>query len=111
MCRRDFSRNTSDAAVSVPRQRYPERARLPAIRRLLEEFAGFPACLGRALERPAARSWIRHWSFDIEGRPRVTAAAGRADSFAVTPGYFEALRIPLRADGCRFPPMPPMPRQ
>ncbi len=38
------------------------------------------------------------WSFDIEGRPRVDGRRpGAADWYAVTPGYFEALRIPIVA--------------
>jgi predicted permease len=38
------------------------------------------------------------WSFDIEGRPRVNGRRpGAADWYAVTPGYFETLGIPIVA--------------
>jgi predicted permease len=38
------------------------------------------------------------WGFDIEGRPRVNGRKpGRADWYVVTPGYLEAMRIPVRA--------------
>ena len=38
------------------------------------------------------------WGFDIEGRARVNGRRpGRADWYVVTPGYFEALRIPVLA--------------
>ena len=37
------------------------------------------------------------WGFDIEGRSRVNGRRpGAADWFVVTPGYFEALGVPLR---------------
>jgi predicted permease len=37
------------------------------------------------------------WSFDVEGRPFLAGRrhSGAADWYAVTPGYFESLRIPL----------------
>jgi putative ABC transport system permease protein len=42
------------------------------------------------------------WSFEIEGRAKVGGRyPGAADWFVVTPGYFEALGIPLRRG--RFP--------
>jgi putative ABC transport system permease protein len=39
------------------------------------------------------------WSFDIEGRPFAPGRrhSGAADWYTVTPGYFEALRVPLVA--------------
>jgi putative ABC transport system permease protein len=37
------------------------------------------------------------WSFEIEGRPRIGGRyPGAADWYVVTPGYFEALQIPVR---------------
>ncbi len=43
------------------------------------------------------------WSFDVEGRPFAPGKrhSGAADWYTITPGYFESLRVPLRAG--RFP--------
>jgi putative ABC transport system permease protein len=90
--------------VSVPRQRYPGRSEVTGLfSRLLEGVRTLPGVNGAGASSglPLAIG-SGDWSFDIEGRPRVDGRRpGRADSFAVTPGYFEALRIPLRRG--RFP--------
>ena len=88
------------AQVTAPASRY--RA-LPEVSgfftRLLERVRTLPGVevAGASSGLPLAVS-SGDWSFDIEGRPRIDGRKpGRADWYVVTPGYFEALRIPIVA--------------
>jgi putative ABC transport system permease protein len=83
----------------LPASRYPDRASITTF---------FTAFLTRVRVLPGVRSAgaatglplavaSGDWGFDIEGRGRVNGRRpGAADWFAVTPGYFETLGIPLR---------------
>jgi putative ABC transport system permease protein len=88
------------ARVTAPTGRYPD---LPAVSgfftRVLDAARSLPGveAAGASTGLPLAVA-SGDWGFDIEGRARVNGRRpGRADWYAVTPGYFEALRIPLRA--------------
>jgi predicted permease len=90
--------------MSLPQARYPGRPEVAGyFRRLTEQVGALPGvhAAGAGTGLPlAVRSG--DWSFDIEGRPRNgTRFPGAADWYVVTPGYFEALGIPLRRG--RFP--------
>ena len=76
----------SQADVGRFFDRFLERVRaLPGVR-----LAG--ATTGLPLAEPSG-----DWSFDVEGRPFSPGRrhSGAADWYAVTPGYFEALRVAL----------------
>ena len=86
------------ARIDAPARRYPD---LPAVSgvftRVLERVRTLPGVevAGASSGLPLAVT-SGDWGFDIEGRPRVNGRRpGRADWYVVTPGYFEALRIPV----------------
>ncbi len=85
--------------VSLPASRYPGRAEVStAFGQLLSRVRALPGVqtAGASTGLPLAVG-SGDWSFDIEGRPRIgTRYPGAADWYVVTPGYFEALGIPLR---------------
>ena len=85
--------------VALPPARYPGRTEAAGFfSRLLEQVRTLPGVetAGASSGLPLAVG-TGDWSFDIAGRPRVNGRRpGAADAYAVTPGYFEALRIPLR---------------
>ena len=84
--------------VSLPEARYPSQSDVTAfVASLLERIERLPGVrhAGAGSGLPLAIG-SGDWSFDIEGRLRVNGRRpGAADWFAVTPGYFEALGIPL----------------
>ena len=88
------------ARVTAPAARYPG---LPEVSgfftRLLERVRTLPGVevAGAGSGLPFAVS-SGDWGFDIEGRPRIdNRKPGRADWYVVTPGYFDALEIPIVA--------------
>lgn len=98
--------NVLTARISAPPARYPG---LPEVSgfftRLTERLATVPgvAVVGASSGLPLAVG-SGDWSFDIEGRPRVDGRRpGAADWYVVTPGYFEALRIPVLAGRAPLP--------
>ncbi|HEX5633313.1 MAG TPA: ABC transporter permease, partial [Gemmatimonadales bacterium] len=86
------------ARVAVPAARYPDLAAVSGFfTRLTGRVAALPgvesAGAGSGLPLAVASG---DWSFDIEGRGRVNGRRpGATDWYVITPGYFEALRIPL----------------
>ena len=85
--------------MSLPQSRYPGRPEVAGyFKRLTEQVQTLPGvhAAGAGSGLPlAVRSG--DWGFDIEGRPRNgTRFPAAADWYVVTPGYFEALGIPLR---------------
>jgi hypothetical protein len=84
--------------TSLPAARYPGRPEIASFYgSLLERVGGLPGVdvAGAGSGLPLAVS-SGDWSFDIEGRPRIKGRRpGVADWYVVTPGYFEALGIPL----------------
>ena len=87
------------ASISLPRAKYKEdRQRVEFFRALttrLQTLAGVEAA-GGGLNLPlAASKYVIGRAFIPEGRPMTTDEAVDANYSAVTPGYFEALQIPL----------------
>jgi putative ABC transport system permease protein len=89
---------TLSLRLDVPESRYPGRDEVTSFfARLLDDVRALPgvSAAGAANGLPLAVA-TGDWNFDIEGRPRTgTRAPGAADWFAVTPGYFETLRVRL----------------
>ncbi len=86
--------------VALPPARYPGRVETVGFfSRLLDNVRALPGvdAAGASSGLPLAVG-TGDWGFDIAGRPRSANGRrpGAADAYAVTPGYFEALRIPLR---------------
>ena len=88
------------AMVTAPSGRYADLAAVSGFfTRVVEATRSLPGveAAGASTGLPLAVA-SGDWGFDIEGRARVNGRRpGRADWYVVTPGYFEALRIPLRA--------------
>ena len=87
------------ASISLPRAKYKEdRQRVEFFRALttrLQTLVGVEAA-GGGLNLPlAASKYVIGRAFIPEGRPMTTDEAVDANYSAVTPGYFEALQIPL----------------
>ncbi len=84
--------------LSLPQARYPGRAEVTGyFERLRARLAAIPGVqsTGAASGLPLAVA-SGDWSFDVEGRPLGTRKhSGAADWYAVTPGYFETLHIPI----------------
>ena len=88
------------AQVSASHSRYPGLPEVSAFySRLLDEVRRIPGVevAGASSGLPLAVA-SGDWGFDIEGRPRINGRRpGAADWYVVTPGYFEALKIPTIA--------------
>lgn len=88
------------AQISAPAARYPGLPEVVSFySRLLERLSALPGVevAGASSGLPLA-VMSGDWGFDIEGRGRVNGRRpGAADWYVVTPGYFEALRIPVVA--------------
>jgi predicted permease len=85
--------------TTAPPARYRERSDVSAFyAQVLEQVRAVPGVrvAGAATGLPLA-VYSGDWGFDVEGRVSVPGARARADWFVVTPGYFEALGIPLRS--------------
>jgi putative ABC transport system permease protein len=84
--------------LTAPESRYPGRDEVTGFyERLLADVRALPgvSTAGAANGLPLAVA-TGDWSFDVEGRPRVgDKHDGAPDWFAVTPGYFETLRVPI----------------
>ena len=87
------------ARVTAPSGRYSDLAAVSGFfTRVVDRTRSLPGveAAGASSGLPLAVA-SGDWGFDIEGRPRLNGRSpGRADWYVVTPGYFEALRIPLR---------------
>jgi putative ABC transport system permease protein len=92
--------------VSLPAASYRDRAAINGFfTRLLDRVAAVPGVdvAGAASGLPLAVA-SGDWSFEIEGRQRVGGGyPGAADWYVVTPGYFEALQIPIRRGRVALP--------
>jgi putative ABC transport system permease protein len=92
--------NTLTAQIALPEARYPDVESARAFYRdLLQRIRGMPSVVeaGAITQLPFA-SDPGDWGIRIEGREEERLASGRrpfADRLIVTPGYFEALEIPL----------------
>ncbi|HEY6205335.1 MAG TPA: ABC transporter permease [Chthoniobacterales bacterium] len=87
------------ASISLPRAKYKEdRQRVEFFRALTTRLQTLPGveAAGGGLNLPlAASKYVIGRAFIPEGRPMTTDEAVDANYSAVTPGYFEALQIPL----------------
>jgi putative ABC transport system permease protein len=90
--------NVLTLRTTLPPARYQGRPEIAAFyENLLDRVAALPGVriAGAASGLPLAVS-SGDWGFDIEGRPRINGRRpGAADWYVITPGYFEALGIPL----------------
>jgi putative ABC transport system permease protein len=85
------------AQLQLPATDYPQPANVVAFyRQLLERVSSLPGVTQAGAVRilPLARQ-IGDWSIVIEGRPRVAGENPNGDFQTATPGYFEAMNIPL----------------
>ncbi|HSR43055.1 MAG TPA: FtsX-like permease family protein, partial [Longimicrobiales bacterium] len=92
-------RGVLTARVSVPRTRYPENGdRARFYDRVLERVRSLPGVVAAGAGDPLPLSGSsRQWGISGEGLENVGPDGLRADQGMVTPGYFEALGIPLLA--------------
>jgi putative ABC transport system permease protein len=92
--------NVVTCAVSLPRVRYPEaRQRADFYRRTLDELRATPGVESAAAVTSLPFSGSRgNSSFTIDGRPVPADSNGpSADRHQTSPGYFQAMGIPLLA--------------
>jgi predicted permease len=88
------------ASVTLPRSRYAEPAKQIAFyRAVIDRLSSLPGVTNATAGFPAPFSGNGgSASFSIEGRPSPPGDPGpHGDVSAVTPGYFAALKIPLRS--------------
>ncbi len=85
------------AQIQLPATDYPQSPDVVRFyRQLVERVGDLPGVTATGVVRilPLARQ-IGDWSIVIEGRPRVAGENPNGDFQSVTPGYFEAMGIPL----------------
>ena len=87
--------------VTFPSAKFSDEAQLPPLySAILERAAALPGVRAAAISDALPMSGASYLSFTIDGRPPRQARAGAAPEdlqpFAVSPDYFDALRIPLR---------------
>jgi putative ABC transport system permease protein len=91
-------RNVLTTRVALPASQYSEDApRIAFYNGLLEEVAAAPGVQSAALVSGVPLSGSAgYWSFAIEGRPEpAPGTVVDAQPFAITPGYFQTMRIPV----------------
>jgi len=85
--------------VQLPRSRYPDRAaRTRAVGLVLERLAGSAGlgAVGAVSELPLSGA-ANSGTFEVEGAPPTAASRlPHAELWSATPGYFEALAVPLQ---------------
>jgi putative ABC transport system permease protein len=89
--------NVLTAQLQVPASDYPQPLDVVRFhRQVVERIAQIPGvrAAGSVRVLPLARA-IGDWSIKIEGRPYVPEENPNGDFQAVTPGYFEAMGVPL----------------
>jgi putative ABC transport system permease protein len=84
--------------VNLPDTRYPHARQLAFYDRLLPELAQIPGVLGTGLVGPLPLSGSRYGiSFELPGDAATVRAKRPSAGFAfVSPGYFRAMRVPVR---------------
>jgi putative ABC transport system permease protein len=92
-------RNVLTADISLPQSKYPEAGDQERFfRQLLERVQGLPGVRAAAVANVVPLTRVNSATpFNIEGRAPVEGEKLTANYRLVTPGYFAALRVPLRA--------------
>jgi putative ABC transport system permease protein len=84
--------------VKLPQTKYPEDPQVAAFyQRLTERVAALPGVESSGITNAVPLGGAPAWSFSIEGETPATNAVQDAEAFAVSPGYFRTLAIPLRS--------------
>jgi putative ABC transport system permease protein len=84
------------ASVPLPDSRFPdEKRRAAAVRQVVERLRGLPGVTAASAALPLLGGWQS--SFRVEGRPDpLPGQAPSADITRATPGYFDAMGVPVR---------------
>ncbi|MBV9924260.1 MAG: ABC transporter permease [Acidobacteria bacterium] len=89
-------RNLLTLTVGAPPQLYGQNAqRAEYFGKMQERLAALPGARGAALASSLPLDWVLNFSFGVEGRPARAGEEPQADYLAVSPNYFEVMRIPL----------------
>jgi putative ABC transport system permease protein len=93
------TRNTLTARISLPAERYNRDQRLQFFRTAVERVAALPGVIAAGATDTLPLTNTRSAStFEREDRPLAKGVLGPvAEVRSITPGYFSAMRIPLRA--------------
>ncbi|WP_224367415.1 ABC transporter permease [Hyalangium versicolor] len=83
----------------LPSSKYPDDPQIVNFfEQLTERVGAVPGVKAAGLTNAVPLGGAPEWSFSIEGRPNMDAGAVQdAEAFAVSPGYFQAMDIPLRS--------------
>jgi putative ABC transport system permease protein len=82
--------------VGLPQSKYPEDAQLSAFyQQLTERVAAVPGVESSGVTNAVPLGGAPAWSFNIEGETQDANAVQDAEAFAVSPGYFRTMAIPL----------------
>jgi predicted permease len=84
--------------VMLPQTKYPEDPQLATFYQQLEErVAAVPGVESSGMTSAVPLGGAPAWSFIIEGQSPDANAVQDAETFTVSPGYFQAMAIPLRS--------------
>ncbi len=99
--------------VMLPQTKYPEDPQLVSFyQQLTEQVAAVPGVESSGITNAVPLGSAPAWSFTIEGQTPDANAVQDAEVFAVSPGYFRTMSVPLRSgrlfepqDGPTAPPV------
>jgi putative ABC transport system permease protein len=88
-------------SLTIPSAKFPDAAQLPPLyQSVLDGSRTLPGARTVAVSATLPMSESGYWSYSMEGEPPPAPDAGGppvdVQPFDVSPGYFDALRIPLR---------------
>ena len=92
------ARNLLTMQVGAPRRLYGQtEQRADYYRQIQERVAALPGVRAVTATSSLPLDWVLNFSFEVEGRPARPGDSPQADYSSVSPNYFDAMGIPLRA--------------
>ncbi|HLM56859.1 MAG TPA: ADOP family duplicated permease, partial [Pyrinomonadaceae bacterium] len=89
-------RNLLTLGVGAPQQLYGQTEQRAAyFKQMQERLSALPGARAVAVASSLPLDWVLNFSYGVEGRPARPGDEPQADYMAVSPNYFETMRIPL----------------
>ncbi|HEV2864457.1 MAG TPA: ABC transporter permease [Pyrinomonadaceae bacterium] len=89
-------RNLLTLGVGAPQQLYGQTEQRAAyFKQMQERLSALPGARAVAVTSSLPLDWVLNFSYGVEGRPARPGDEPQADYMAVSPNYFETMRIPV----------------